>query len=62
MIRRLQGLVKSSQISNNASGFSVVEANTIHFSSGSLELVKRANEILTPKPVNYGKVENSGWV
>lgn len=61
-IRRLQGLVKSSQISNNANGFSVVEANTLHFSSGSLELIKRANEIITPKPVNYSKVESSGWV
>lgn len=61
-IRRLQGLVKSSQISNNANGFSVVEANTLHFSSGSLELIKRASEIITPKPVNYSKVESSGWV
>lgn len=63
-IRRLQGLIKSSQISNNAGGFSVVEANTIHFSSdeASLELVKRATELITPKPVNYSKVESSGWV
>lgn len=61
-IRRLQGLVKSSQISNNVNGFSVIEANTIHFSSDSLELIKKANEIITPKPVNYSKVESSGWV
>ena len=61
-IRRLQGLVKSSQISNNANGFSVVQANTIHFSSDSLEVIKKANEIITPKPVNYSKVESSGWV
>lgn len=61
-IRRLQGLIKSSQISNNANGFSVIEANTIHFSCGSLELIKKANEIITPKPVNYSKVESSGWV
>lgn len=61
-IRRLQGLIKSSQISNNVGGFSIVEVNTIHFPSNSLELIKRANEIITPKPVNYGKVESSGWV
>lgn len=63
-IRRLQGLIKSSQIANNVNGFSFVEANTIHFSSGesSLELIKRASEIITPKPVNYSKVESSGWV
>ena len=63
-IRRLQGLIKSSQIGNNAGGFSVIEANTIHFSSdeNSLELIKRASELITPKPVNYSKVENSGWV
>jgi len=61
-IRRLQGLIKSSQISNNAGGFSVVDASTIHFSSDSLELVKKANELITPKPVNYSKVESSGWV
>lgn len=62
MARRLQGVIKSSQISNNAGGFSVVEANTIHFPSNSLSLAKRAVEIIVPKPVNYGKVENSGWV
>ena len=63
-IRRLQGLIKSSQISNNAGGFSVVEADTIHFSSreSSLELIQRASELITPKPVNYSKVESSGWV
>lgn len=67
LVRRIQGLVKSSQISNNINGFSVVEANTIHFSNGkdktnSLELIKRASEIITPKPVNYSRVESSGWV
>lgn len=61
-IRRLQGVVKSFQIGNNAGGFSPVEADTVHFSCGSLELIKRAHEIITPKPVNYSKVESSGWV
>jgi len=63
-IRRLQGIIKSSQVDNNLKGFSVVEANTIHFSSGdnSLELIQRATDIITPKPINYAKVEASGWV
>lgn len=63
-IRRLQGIVKSSQIDNNMKGFSVVEANSLHFSNreNSLELIKRATEIIVPKPINYSKVEASGWV
>lgn len=61
-VRRLQGVVKSFQIGNNASGFSPVEADTIHFTSDSLEVIKRAHEIISPKPVNYAKVESSGWV
>lgn len=61
-IRRLQGVVKSSQISNNFGGFSVIEADTVHFSSDSLELLRRAKEVIVPKPVNYSKVESSGWV
>lgn len=63
-LRRLQKYLVSSQIDNNLKGFNVIEANTIHFSSdeNSLELLKKANEIITPKPVNYSKVEDSGWV
>lgn len=63
-LRRLQKYLQSSQIDNNARGFSVIEANTIHFSSkeSSLELIKKASELITPKPVNYSKVEPSGWV
>lgn len=58
--RRLQRYLQTSQIENNLKGFSVIEANTIHFNS--LELVKKANELITPTPVNYSKVKNSGWV
>lgn len=62
--RRLQKYLLTSQIDNNIKGFSVIEANTIHFSSdeNSLELIKKANEIITPKPVSYNRVEASGWV
>lgn len=62
MARRLQKFLQTSQINNNAGGLTVVNANTIHFTSSSLELIKRANELITPKPVSYSKVESSGWV
>lgn len=64
LIRRLQRYMQTSQIENNLKGFSAIEANTIHFSSGkySLEVMKKANELIKPKPVNYSKVESSGWV
>lgn len=62
MFRRFQGIIRSSQISNNSGGFSVVDVNTIHFSTGSLELIKKASELITPKPISYSKVESSGWV
>ncbi|HNW26178.1 MAG TPA: LamB/YcsF family protein [Candidatus Gastranaerophilaceae bacterium] len=64
-IRRLQNLLKASQIDNNKNGQTVIKADTIHFSSrvaNSIELLKRANEIIEPIPVNYNKVKDSGWV
>lgn len=64
--KRLQMYLQTSQIDNNAGGMSIIKANTIHFSSlkesNSLQLLKKANELITPKPVNYAKVETSGWV
>lgn len=57
--KRLYRYLQTSQIENNLKGFSVVEANSIHFNS--LELIKRASELITPTPVNYGKVQSSGW-
>jgi len=64
-LKRLQNLLGSSQVDNINRGVNFVEANTIHFSSGatnSLELVKQAHEIITPIPVNFNKVQDSGWV
>lgn len=64
-LRRLQNLLRSSQVDNNLRGYTTVEANTIHFSSKSenaLYLIKKANELITPVPVNYNKVQDSGWV
>lgn len=64
--RRLFKYIQTSQIDNNAQGLTFIKAETIHFPNvfgeNSLELVKRANELITPKPINYNKVESSGWV
>lgn len=66
--RRLQRYLQTSQIENNLKGFSVIESNTIHFTidkcgnSHALELIKKANELIKPTPVNYSKVQTSGWV
>jgi UPF0271 protein len=64
-IKRLQQLLRTSQVDTITRGLASVDANTVHFSSSainSLELVKRANEIITPIPVNFNKVQDSGWV
>ncbi len=64
-LRRLQNLLRASQIDNNSNGQTVVKVDTIHFSSrvaNSIDLAKRANEIIKPIPVNYNKVKDSGWV
>lgn len=61
--RRLFKYLQTSQIENNQRGFSIVKADTIHFSGeNALALIKRANELITPTPVNYSKVKSSGWV
>jgi 5-oxoprolinase (ATP-hydrolysing) subunit A len=64
LTRRLQRYILTSQIENNQKGFSVVKADTIHFScnEASLELIKKAAELITPAPVSYAKVKSSGWV
>jgi UPF0271 protein len=64
MIKRLQKYLQYSQIDNNAKGFSVINADTIHFSGdiNSFRLIKKAYELITPQPVNYNKVESSGWI
>lgn len=64
LLKKLQKYLQYSQVDNNLKGSSFIEANTIHFSSGknSLELMKKACELIIPKPMNYNKVESSGWV
>ncbi len=62
LTRRLQRYMQYSQIDNTLKGNSFIDANTIHFSSESLQLIKKASELITPQPINYTKVESSGWV
>lgn len=64
LLRRLQRYIQTSQMDTNNGGSTFIEANTMHFSSGenSLRLIKKAKDLITPKPVTYSKVESSGWV
>lgn len=64
-IARLKQLLLTSQVSNVEGGKTVVVADTIHFTnrlSNSVELIKKANEIIKPVPVNYKNACMSGWV
>lgn len=60
--KRVQRYLQTSQIDNNMQGYSVINADTIHFSSDLIDVIKSANELITPTPTNYSKVKNSGWV
>lgn len=64
-ISRLKLLLSNSQIYNNEGGKTVLQADTIHFTNriaNAVELAKRAKELITPLPVNYKNVCESGWV
>ncbi len=64
-ISRLKLLLSNSQVYNNEGGKTVVNADTIHFTnriSNALELAKAAKEVVSPLPVNYKNVCESGWV
>lgn len=64
-IQRLKDLMQNSQVTNNAGGKTVVNADTIHFSnklSNAKELIIRAREIVEPLPYNYKNAQKSGWV
>ena len=65
LISRLRVLLSNSQVFNNEGGKTVVCADTIHFSNRQnnvLELARRAKDVITPLPVNYKNVYESGWV
>ncbi len=64
-ISRLKLLLSNSQVYNNEGGKTVVNADTIHFTnrlSNAVELAEAAREIISPLPVNYKNVCESGWV
>ena len=55
----------SSQVKLGSGVFMPVNCNTIHFDTKNpniVQLLKKANEIITPTPFNYNKAELSGWV
>lgn len=62
---RLNNLLKHSSIRNKEGRLTEVKFDSIHFSSGSsniLEIIQKSNEIISPVPVNYKKAAVSGWV
>ena len=64
-LNRIRTVLYSSQIKLGNGIFMPVKTDTIHFDSknpNALELIKKANEIITPTPFNYNKAELSGWV
>ena len=64
-IKRLQTILHSSQVNNTSDGLTPANIDSIHFSNkypNSLEIIQRANSLIKPEPVRYGKVKASGWV
>ncbi|MBP3846334.1 LamB/YcsF family protein [bacterium] len=64
-ISRLKDLLNNSRVANNVGGKTVIEADTIHFSSklsNVKELLIAANGIIKPLPFNYKNAMKSGWV
>ena len=64
-IGRLKRLLESSEIDNTAGTLTKLSFDTIHFDNYAQnvqELAKEANAIIIPKPVNYNRVVESGWV
>lgn len=64
-ISRLKQLLSNSQVYNNEGSKTVVQADTVHFSSSApnvISVLREANRITSPLPVNYKNVYPSGWV
>lgn len=64
-ITRLQGVLRNSKIYTNMGTAIEAKIDTIHFSNkgeASIELIKKASEVITPVSVNALKAMNSGWV
>ena len=64
-LNRIRTLLYSSQIKLGNGIFMPVNADTIHFdvkNPNIVQLLQKANEVITPTPFNYNKAELSGWV
>ena len=64
-LNRIRTILFSSQVKLGSGVFMPVNCNTIHFDTKNpniAQLLKRANELITPTPFNYNKAEQSGWV
>jgi UPF0271 protein len=63
-INRLKNYLYTSEIDNKEKGKTKITADTIHFSNtfeNSADIIKDANLLIKPEPVNYLKVKSSGW-
>lgn len=62
---RVRRLMNLSEIEAANGNFIKTDFDTIHFDSladNTFELIKEARNIVEPRPVNYNKVVESGWV
>ena len=64
-LNRIRTIMFSSQIKLGNGQFMPVKCDTIHFDTKNpniVNLLTKANEIVTPTPANYNRAEVSGWV
>ncbi len=64
-LNRVRTISYSSQIKIGNGSFMPVNCDTLHFDAKNpnvLQLLKKANDILSPAPSNYNKAAVSGWV
>lgn len=64
LLAKLKRLIYHSDIEVEQGQFIKVKFDTIHFSTGenSIELIKEASSIVSPRPVNFNNAAASGWV
>lgn len=64
IMKRLQHFMHTSQIRTINQGMSAVSVQTIHFSNkypSSIDLLKQANDLIKPYPINYITAKEAGW-
>ena len=57
---RVKAYLQYEKIHKSNGEFVSLKADSIHFKN--LNALKLANSLVKPTPVNYNKVQNSGWV